>query len=285
MNVYEVITERIIESLNKGVVPWRKPWRTEAPKNLISGKDYRGVNVLLLQSAPFESPYWVTYNQACSLKGNVRRGERGTPVIFWKVTEKQDARGQIEKSFVLRYYTLFNVAQCDGIKAPAVAPRAAFDPIESCERIVSGFADRPRIEHGGSRACYFPSLDQIQLPAREAFISAPEYYSTLFHEMTHATGAANRLARKGVVDAQSFASHAYSFEELIAECGAAFLCGHAGIAAQVLDNSAAYIAHWSKVLRSEPKWMVNAAAQAAKAADLVLGKVAKESSEEPAQAA
>lgn len=282
MNVYQIITDRIIDSLSKGVVPWRKPWVTQSPKNLISGKDYRGVNVLLLGSAPHESPWWLTFNQARDLGGTVKKGEKGTPVVFWKVygKETEEAGSQDDRRFVIRYYSLFNVAQCQGVEAPASVSRPAFNPIEECERIVSGFEGKPTIEHGGSQAFYAPSSDRIQMPARETFSSAPEYYSTLFHEMTHSTGAAHRLARKSVVGPSSFASHAYSFEELIAECGAAFLCGQAGIASSTLDNSAAYIQHWAKVLRAEPQWIVQAAAQAAKASDLVLGKVAGQSSEE-----
>lgn len=282
MNVYQVITDRIIQSLHNGVVPWRKPWHTETPKNFISGKDYRGVNVLLLQAGPHQSPYWLTFNQARNLGGIVRKGERGTPVVFWKVTEEKDARGEIEKSFILRYYTVFNVAQCQGVNALPAAPRPTFNPIEECERIVSRFTDRPPIEHGGNVACYVPSLDQIHLPSRESFASSAEYYSTLFHELTHATGAAHRLARKGVVDPSFFASHSYSQEELVAECGAAFLCGQAGIVNSTIDNSAAYIASWANKLKADPKLIVNAAAQAAKAADLILGKTSKQSSEEPA---
>jgi antirestriction protein ArdC len=286
MNVYEIITDRIVDSLSKGVIPWRKPWVTQSPKNLISGKDYRGVNVLLLGSAPYESPWWLTFNQSRDLGGTVKKGERGTPVIFWKVYGKETEGGDSEdRRFVLRYYTLFNIAQTQGVQAPPAAPRPAFNPIEECERIVSGFEGRPTIEHGGSQAFYAPSLDRIQVPARETFSSAPEYYSTLFHELTHSTGSANRLARKAVMDPNSFASHEYSFEELIAECGAAFLCAHGGISTATLDNSAAYIASWAKKLRSEPKWIVNASAQAAKAADLVLGKVARTNVETSAEAA
>jgi antirestriction protein ArdC len=280
MNVYQVITDRILSSLSNGVVPWRCPWHTEPPKNLISGKDYRGVNVLLLQASPFESPYWLTFNQARDLGGTVKKGERGTPVVYFKVYGDDDAKAQSEQErrrFVLRYYTVFNVAQTEGIEAPASPSRPAFNPIQECERVVSAYRDPPRIEHGGGQACYLPSRDRVQMPARESFNSVPEYYSTLFHELTHSTGAAHRLARKGVVDPIRFSSHDYSFEELVAECGAAFLCGHAGISAQVIDNSASYISCWARKLRSEPRWIVEAAGQAAKAADLILDKQARTS--------
>jgi antirestriction protein ArdC len=285
MNVYQVITDRILTSLASGVVPWRCPWRTEAPRNLISRKDYRGVNVLLLQASPFPSPYWLTFNQAKSLGGSVKKGERGTPVIFWKISENRDDRGSIEKRFVLRYYTVFNAGQTEGIEVPALAAPKAFDPIEECENVVRAFRDPPRIEHGGGSASYLPSLDRVQMPPRSAFHSVPEYYSTLFHELTHSTGAAHRLARKGVVDPIRFSSHDYSFEELVAECGSAFLCGQAGISAQVIDNSAAYISSWARRLRAEPRWIVEAAGQAAKAADLILGKASKSNEDATAQAA
>ena len=285
MNVYQVITDRILSSLSSGVVPWRCPWRTEIPKNLVSGKDYRGVNVLLLQASPFESPYWLTFNQAKDLGGSVKKGERGAPVIFWKISKDEDDRGSIEKSFVLRHYTVFNVAQVEGIVAPPTSSPKAFDSIEECESVVRAYRDPPRIEHGGGSACYVPPLDRVQLPPRPAFHSVPEYYSTLFHELAHSTGAAHRLARKGVVDPVRFASHDYSFEELVAECGAAFLCAQAGIENRTLDNSAAYIASWARKLRAEPRWIVEAAGQAAKAADLVLGKASKSNEDSSAQAA
>jgi antirestriction protein ArdC len=286
MNVYQIITERIIDSLSNGVVPWRRPWHTDAPRNLVSNREYRGVNVLVLQASPYESPYWLTFNQARNLGGTVRKGERGTPVVFWKVSsEDRDERDEPEKRFVLRYFTVFNVAQCDGIEAPTGAARPAFDPIDACDRIVFRFDPGPRIDHRGSQACYVPGLDEVWMPRREAFTSPPEYYSTLFHELVHSTGASHRLARKGVVDRTSFASHTYSQEELVAECGAAFLCNEGGISTATLANSAAYIASWSRLLRSEPRWIVHAAAQASKAADLILGRSAKHGAESPAEAA
>lgn len=276
-NVYQIITDRIIESLRKGVVPWRKPWRTETPKNLVSRKEYRGVNVLLLGAMPFESEWWLTFNQAKSLGGSVRKGQKGTPVIFWKVTSEEDEEGKRSKGFLLRYYTVFNVLQTEGTAIPKPSAPRKFDPIASCEEVISSFLIPPTIEHGGSRACYVPSEDRVLMPNRQAFSSPEEYYSTLFHELAHSTGAAHRLGRKGVMDHSSFSSHSYSQEELVAECASAFLAAEAGISASVIDNSAAYIGHWIKVLRSDPRMMVHAAAQAAKAADMILGRSSKES--------
>lgn len=274
--VYESVTVRILECLDKGVVPWRKPWGVAAPRNLSSGHVYRGVNQILLSCAAFSSPYWVTFKQARMLGGSVKRGERGTPIVFWKVYENEKRNGEIDKRFVLRHFTVFNAEQTQGIYIPKLEAPKAVDPIEDCEKIVTSFKDSPSIEHGGNRACYVPSLDQIHLPSRTAFSSAEEYYSTLFHEFVHATGASKRLGRKGVVDVKSFSSHEYSYEELIAECGSAFLCAHAGIAPKTLDNSASYIAHWASALKNDPKWIVQAASAAAKASDFILGKQWKE---------
>jgi len=282
MNVYEVITSRILESLKNNVIPWHCTWTVDAPRNLVSGREYRGVNVLLLQSAAFSSPYWLTFKQARDLGGTVKRHERGCPVIFWKVYNKNTAgtpESERDRRFVLRYFTLFNIAQTEGVKAPDLPVRGAFDPILACEQVVASYPDPPRIEHGGGRACYSPALDLVQMPAREAFSTPAEYYSTIFHELTHSSGAATRLDRKGVVDAVRFASHGYAFEELVAECGSAFLAGHAGISTSTLTNSTAYIASWAKKLKSEPRWIVEAAAQAAKAADWVLGRRAQTSAD------
>jgi antirestriction protein ArdC len=282
MNVYEVITSRILESLENGVVPWRCSWTVEAPRNLVSGREYRGVNALLLQSAAFSSSYWVTFKQARDLGGSVKSGERGYPVIFWKLYSKNTTRtpdSERDRRFVLRYFTVFNIAQTDGVNAPNVPVRAAFDPIAACEQVVASYPDPPRIEHGGGRACYSPALDLVRMPVREAFSMPAEYYSTIFHELTHSSGAATRLDRKGVVDPIRFASHGYAFEELVAECGSAFLAAHAGISTATLANSAAYIASWAKKLKSEPRWIVDAAAQAAKAADWILGQRAQSSAD------
>lgn len=285
MNVYEVITSRIVESLSRGVVPWRKPWACATPTNLVSGRAYRGVNVLLLHSSHFASPYWLTFNQTKARGGTVKRGERGTPVVFYTVRDDEKKDGTKRMACVLRYYTVFNLEQTEGVKSPPTVARPAFNPVAECERIVTAYHGRPEIHHGGGHACYIPSQDRILMPAREAFSSPSEYYSTLFHELAHSSGVAHRLSRPGVSEASSFGSHAYSAEELVAEITSAFLCGEAGISPQVLDNSAAYIAHWSQKLADNTRWIVKASADAARAADYILGKVARPDEGEPAEQA
>jgi antirestriction protein ArdC len=280
-SVYDIITARILAALQAGTVPWRQTWterRSAArPRNFVTGKAYRGVNVLILWAAGFSSPDFLTFNQAKKLGGSVRKGERGIPVVFWRVYDGKDVNpktGKAEKRFVLRYYTVFNVTQCEGLEAPQSEEPTTrtVDPIETCEAIVAGYANPPAVRHGGARAFYAPASDLVAMPDRDAFEGAEEYYSTLFHEFGHSTGAAHRLNRKGVAQINAFGSHDYSFEELVAECTAAFLCAEAGISPATIENSAAYIANWSRKLQSEPRWIIEAAAQASKAADLILGR-------------
>lgn len=288
MTVYEVITRRIVELLEQGTIPWRKPWVNGESRNLVSGKPYRGINTLILGASRYSSPFWLTFKQALAAGGCVRTGERGAPVVFWKRPEEEEGEAtESGRGFILRYYTAFNVEQCDGVKAPEAA-RVAFEPIPECARIVAAMPKAPRIDHGGSQAFYMPSADRVQVPAPEAFTSAAAYYSTLFHELTHSTGHASRLARKGISDgALAFGSHDYSREELVAEMGAAFLCGVAGIEAETLQESSAYLGNWIKALKGDSRLAVTAAAQAQKAADFVLGRVAAsaEAEREPAAAA
>ncbi len=276
---YDVVTESIIKQLERGVAPWRKPWRTEMPANLVSKKEYRGINIFLLACQGYGSRYWLTYRQAQMLGGNVKKGEHGTQVVFWKISEfsKESAEtGEIEnrKSILLRYYTVFNLEQCEGIKSPE--PASVINPIEQCESIVQQMPNRPKFEQD-SRACYRPSIDTVGMPARSAFHSAEEYYSTFFHELTHSTGHPCRVGREGIMNHNPFGSEDYSKEELVAEMGAAMLCAVAGIASQTLDNSAAYLQSWINKLKSDSHLIVSAASQAQKAADFILPRTATES--------
>lgn len=293
VNVYQIITDRILAKLKDGIVPWRQPWaQGEAgmPKNLVSGKPYRGVNIFLLGSQRFSSPYFCTYKQATEKGGNVRKGQQGTPVVFWKVGKKDGATDAQVKAgkgryFILRYYTVFNVTQCEGLDVPGESQvQKVFNPIEECEKVVASYTQVPVI-HGGGRACYIPSLDQINMPDKESFDHPEAYYATLMHEVVHSTGAKHRLDRAGVTDIVRFGSHNYSFEELIAEMGSAFLCNHCGILDRTLDNSVAYIQSWAAKLRSEPQWVIKAGSAAQKAADFVLGRKAQSEEESEDEAA
>ena len=277
-SVYEIITSQILAELERGQVPWRKPWRAELPLNLISGKQYRGINVFLLASQGYESRYWLTLNQANKLGGRVKPGEHSTLVTFWHIGEEKTVRqadgGERKQTpFLLRYYRVFNVCQTEGIADKLGLGNTAerVPSIELCEIIADGMPNRPAMEQS-NRAWYRPSTDTVGMPARGLFSSSEEYYSTLFHELTHSTGHPSRVGREGIERLNTFGSELYSREELVAEMGAAMLCGITGIASRTLDNSAAYLQSWLSVLKSDSRMVVTAASSAQKAADYILGR-------------
>jgi antirestriction protein ArdC len=278
-SVYDIVTEQVIKQLESGVAPWRKPWRTEMPCNLLSQKPYRGLNVFLLASQGYESRYWLTFNQANKLGGHVKKGEHSSLVTFWHIgEEKTDAEGKKTRPFLLRYYRVFNLCQTEGIAEKlglGESPRPVAS-IQQCEAIVASMPNAPRMEQSNA-AWYRPSTDTVGMPARGLFSSAEEYYSTLFHEMTHSTGHASRIGREGIEILNTFGSESYSKEELVAEMGAAMLCGVTGIAPATLQNSAAYLKTWIERLKSDSRLLVSAASAAQKAADYIRGESANDS--------
>lgn len=285
MNAYDIITTRIIELLESGTVPWRKPWLNGAAKNLVSGKEYRGINSLLLGCSAYSSPYWATFNQIKARGGFVRKGEKGAPVLFFRVLDKDDENARERRFPLARHYTVFNTEQSSGLDVPATRAFGDVDPIEACEGVIKSYPNPPSVRHGEARAYYAPSIDTVNMPSRALFESSEAYYSTLFHELSHSTGHASRLGRQGVTDSIAFGSHAYSKEELIAEMGASFLAGETGIAPATLDNSAAYISAWLKRLRDDRKLVIEAAAQAQKAADWIRGRQKQASPDLPEEQA
>jgi antirestriction protein ArdC len=288
-SVYEIITDRIIKQLESGVAPWHKPWKTSGsdalPRNLITQREYRGINTWILLSSGFAQPYWVTFRQAHELGGHVRKGESGWPIVYWKfgTREVQDGHDIIEKKSVLcRYYNVFNVAQCEGLRiqpAQATASGPQIDPIENCERIVTEWLGKPVIRYGSNHASYNKFHDLVQMPDRSSFESAEQFYSTLFHELTHSTGHPLRLNRPGLMEFERFGDAKYSAEELVAEMGAAFLSGFVGIENKTINNSAAYLRSWLEVVKNDSRLVLVAAGQAQKAADLILNRQASTSEE------
>jgi len=275
-DIYQTVTDRIIERIEAGEIPWDRGWQTDGrmPANAVSGHQYQGVNVMTLWAMRYESPFWLTFNQAKSLGGSVKKGEKASPVVFWKFFDREDEDGKAKRIPMLKSYCVFNIAQCEGIPADKLpeaeeAANKAFSPLESAEAVVGGYQGGPKIEIGYQQACYSPTFDTVQMPSPESFVKAENYYSTLFHELIHSTGHKDRLNRdKG----GSFADEKYSREELIAEMGAAFLNAHCGLDIETETRSAAYLQGWLKVLKADPKALIVAGGAAQKAANLILGK-------------
>lgn len=283
LDLYAEITRQVMAMLERGVVPWRSPILGQVqagkPKNLTSGQPYRGVNVFLLAFAAFakgyESPYWLTFQQAKQRSGAVKKGEKSTMVIFYKPHVITDsATGERKKVPVLRHYSLFNAAaQCEGFEVPGLPQYTPteFSPVAAAEAIVSGYTNGPKIHHTGSSAFYRPKLDEITVPEPSRFTSTEHYYSTLFHEMVHSTGHSKRLDRKIDTDPNAFGSPGYGKEELIAEMGSAFLCGDAGIHPAVIEDHAAYVSGWLGALKNDKRLVIAAAGAAQRAAEHIRG--------------
>ena len=275
-NGYDRITERIMALLAQGTVPWHKPWKAKTgwPRNYVSKKPYRGINVFLLAAMSYESPFWLTFHQASQLGGTIRKGEKSCPVVFWKQFQVEDeVSGEAKKIPLLRIYHVFNAAQCDGLKSISVT--ADITPLSAPtkpDEIVAFMPKRPEIKHGMSKAFYSPREDIVAMPDRARFENEAGYFATLFHELVHSTGNESRLNRVTLAESSGFGSDPYCKEELIAEMGAAFLCGHAEIIERTIDNSAAYLNGWLDRLRNDKMLIVQAAAQAQKATDFILGR-------------
>lgn len=273
-DLYQTVTDRIVAALEAGVPPWMAPWREGAsllPANLATGKPYRGINILMLHGTTLDHGYadnrWLTYRQAAELGAQVRKGESGSPVVFFKWRELPGDEQEDNPRVVpmLRAYTVFNVVQIDGLPDRfRIAEQPAWDPVEKAEDLLAGSG--ACVHHGGSRAFYVPDQDLIQLPPRSWFGDAPGYYATALHELTHWTGHPSRcnrpLGRKYGLDA-------YAFEELVAEMGAAFLCSHCGIPAHL--EHASYLDSWIAALKGDKRLIFVAAGKAQAAADYVLG--------------
>ena len=279
-SVYEIVTTKIIEKLESGVVPWRKPWRTQSPANLISQREYNGLNRILLASDGLSSRYWLTFNQCQKLGGRIKQGEKSSIITFWKRNpykkhNTETGEDELRQGLLLRYFRVFNLTQTEGI-AEKLGLGESAQPVPNigvCDAIVKEMPNRPPIV-GSDHAWYSAVADQVGIPARDKFINSEEYYSTLFHELIHSTGHKSRLHREQFDNPVRFGSESYSKEELVAELGASMLCGVSGISPRTLDNSASYLKSWIGRLRGDSRLIVSAASQAQKASDYILGKSA-----------
>lgn len=270
-----MVTDLIIQRLEAGVVPWQMPWKSSGamPRNLVSKKAYRGFNFWYLLSFGFENPLFLTFNQAKQLGGTIIKGSKSYQVVFWKMRE-YTKDGVTEEVSMLRYYRIFHIDSVEGIDPEKITADEnhdhEFDPIAECDRLVEFWHDSPTIEFGSAKACYMPSLDKVKMPNPRTFFEDEKYYSVLFHELTHSTGHRSRLNRHEKFPDHRFGSRDYSQEELVAEMGAAYLCGICGIENTTIDNSAAYIQSWLNKLKNDNKFVMMAASYAQKAVDYIL---------------
>lgn len=272
MNVYQLVTDRIISELQNGVIPWRRPWTTRGqsfPINYVTRKPYRGINQFLLPAGEYAS-----FKQVADAGGKVKKGAKAYMVVFFTfVEDKKDASKQIP---ILRYYNVFNIAtQCEGIESKyKPSETSEHDAIAQAENIINMYHHQLAggIVYGHDSAYYSPSQDMVHVPKLEDYKVKEEYYSVMFHEMVHSTGHETRLAREGVTNKKvAFGDETYSKEELIAELGSAMLCNHVGILDTTIKNSASYLNAWIKKLKEDSRLIVSASGQAQKASDYILG--------------
>lgn len=296
-DVYTRVTERIIADLEQGVRTWLKPWHSEHAAGRITrplrhnGKPYNGINILLLWGEAlakgYAAPIWMTFKQAQELGGHVRKGERGSLVVYANritKTETNDAGEDTEREIpFMKGYTVFNVEQVEGLPAhyyaQPVNPLPVSERIDAADAFMT--ATGAAIHHGGNSAYYAPARDLIQLPPFEAFKDKESYYGTALHELIHWTKHKDRLERD--FNAKRFGDTGYAREELVAELGAAFLCADLGITPEIRDDHAAYLGHWLNVLKEDKRAIFSAAAHAQRAADYLKGLQPDSQQQEEAQ--
>ncbi|MHC4164629.1 MAG: ArdC family protein [Planctomycetota bacterium] len=275
-DIYADVTDRIVAALEKGVAPWVRPWRSVgAFRNGTTDRPYHGVNTLLLAietlEHAYDDPRWVTYKQARKLGGHVRKGERGTRIVFWKFLDRmqedpETGKETLRRIPMARAYTVFNVEQCDGLELPELDRETLpeTDRRDDLDELLRGTG--AEIRHGGDVACYAPGPDKIALPAFGAFETPSAYYSTALHELTHWTGHGSRLDRSL---RNRFGSQAYAAEELVAELGSAFLCERHGVDGKLQHPE--YVANWLQVLKGDKRAIFTASSKARQAAEFLTG--------------
>ncbi|MBU6296603.1 MAG: DUF1738 domain-containing protein [Alphaproteobacteria bacterium] len=288
-SLYEEITDKIVRQIEAGTLPWVQPWAggpaLSLPVNVRTDRTYSGINILLLWDALFAQGYaanrWLTFKQARELGGIVRKGEHGTTIVFAdRFTPKADddtsADDPPRAIPFLRRYTVFNIAQCDGLPGEltlSIPPISHREPVASAEALIA--ASGASVRRGGAHAFYHARDDYIAVPEQDQFFEPINFYRTVLHEMTHWSGAAHRLNRDF---SGRFGSQSYAFEELVAEIGSAFLCAALGIVPTV--RHADYIANWLAILKNDSRAVVSAASHASKAADFILALQTRQSERE-----
>lgn len=277
-SVYEMITERIIEQLENGVIPWQKPWSGthSGAYNRISNRPYSLLNQLLLK----HGGEYATFKQWSGLGGKIRKGEKSEIVTFWKIQQIEEINEDGEKTIkqlpLLRYYNVFHISQVDGVEPKEQLKISNLESIEKAENIKNEYMNREHLkifETVTNKAFYTPTFDYIEVPCKEQYQNIEEFYSTLFHEMIHSTGHKNRLGRLETGASAHFGSKTYSKEELVAELGSAALVNMLGIeTGKSFRNSGAYIQNWLQALKNDNKFIISASSKAEKAVKYILNE-------------
>jgi antirestriction protein ArdC len=283
-DVLKEVTDAVIECLERGVMPWRRPWidgkatSDGVPHNAITGRAYSGVNYVQLTMAGlrYTSQGWLTFKQAKEAGGNVRKGEKGTAIVFWRPLDRtkrdEDGSEHTERFLMLRTFTVFNIAQCDGVKLPKrrsqlhtvpVDPSDAMGPARACVDALKGCS----VAYGGNKAFYVPSADAIRMPAPEQFTTMDHFRATLAHECAHATGSKERLDRDLT---GRFGSESYAAEELVAELASAMVGARLGFDTALIEHHAAYLEDWLRVLKGDRKALLTAASKAQQACNYLV---------------
>ena len=287
-DVYEEVTNQIIAALEQGVKPWECPWQTNAAALplRVTGDSYRGINYVLLSlkawAEGYRNPVWMTFKQAKDLGGMVRKGEKSSLVVKYGTFEAkedgQEGEAEAKTRGYLKAYRVFNVQQIDGLEdqfpTPEETEPLATRPIEQLSHVAAAMIESMVVGYaeGGDRACYIPSKDQVHMPELPKFKAAELFYSTLFHELSHATGHADRCDRTKEKGGSKFGNAIYAMEELVAEISAAMMGAQLGFQPGHIEDSAAYVQSWLKVLRDDKRAIVRAAAAAQRSADYLMAK-------------
>ncbi len=287
-DVYEEVTNQIIAALEQGVKPWECPWHTNAAALplRVTGDSYRGINYVLLNlkawAEGYRNPVWMTFKQAKDLGGMVRKGEKSSLVVKYGTFEAkedgQEGEAEAKTRGYLKAYRVFNVQQIDGLEdqfpTPEETEPLATRPIEQLSHVSAAMIENMGVGYaeGGDRACYIPSKDQVHMPELPKFKAAELFYSTLFHELSHATGHADRCDRTKEKAGSKFGNAIYAMEELVAEISAAMMGAQLGFQPGHIEDSAAYVQSWLKVLRDDKRAIVKAAAAAQRSADYLMDK-------------
>lgn len=266
-NVYTIVTNRIIEKLEAGVVPWKQPWIHGLAVNWMTQRPYQGINCFLLNPGEY-----ATFKQISEAGGKVKKGEKSKIIVYWNWIEKENDDGETVSIPILRYYNVFEInTQVEGLESKRKKV-IHHDPIEEAENLIKNIKNHPRYTFNSGKAYYQPLDDTVNVPPIHDFEIVEEYYSTLFHELIHATGHETRLNREGINSLAAFGSEVYSKEELIAELGSAMLCAIVGIDNSTIDNSASYINGWLQALKGDKRLIILAAAQAQKAVNYLINE-------------